>query len=83
MKRALVITLSLVLLCQSVSLVSAGEIVEKLNLSSADVAAFQQMDTGELDAIQASGSTQQAVAWAVLIVLGTVAIGFAAAAAAD
>ena len=83
MKKTLVIAVCLALLCQSVSLVSAGEIVEKKGLSSTDVAVFQQMDTSELDAIQASGSTQQAVAWAVLIVLGTVAIGFAAAAAAD
>lgn len=83
MKRTLVIALCLALLCQSVSMVSAGEIIEKKNLSSADIAVFQQLDTGELDTIQASGSNQQAIAWAVLIILGTVAIGFAAAAAAD
>jgi hypothetical protein len=68
---------------QSASLVSAGEIIEKNNLSSAEIALFQAMDTGKLDAIQASGSNEQAIAWTVLIVLGTVAIGFAAAAAAD
>ena len=83
MKRTLVIALCLALLCQSVSMVSAGEVIEKKNLSSTDIAVFQQMDTGELDAIQASGSNTGAVAWAVFIVLGTVAIGFAAAAAAD